>query len=134
MRVVLLIIISFFSPASFSQAETVKGVRAEGACAIVGMTAEQCQLVALQKARASAIEQAAGMSVSSSTLVTNMALTADFIKTYSKGYIVNEKAEWQPLGQYQKDKSAPPIPEYHVKITADVKVPELKIKPIFGHY
>ena len=118
------------SAPSLSGAETVKDITAEGSCAIVGMSAEQCQLIALQRARASAIEQAAGMTVTSSTLVTNMALTADFIKTYSKGYIVKEKAEWLPLGQYQKDPSTPPIPEYHVKIIADVKVPEPKIKPI----
>jgi len=111
-------------------AETVKDVKAEGSCAIVGMSVEQCQLIALQRARAMAIEQAAGMSVASSTLVTNMALTADFIKTYSKGFIVNEKVQWLPLGQYQKDPSTPPIPEYMVKIVADVRVPESKIKPL----
>ncbi len=112
------------------RAETVKNITAEGSCAIVGMSAEQCQLIALQRARAMAIEQAAGMSVASSTLVTNMALTADFIKTYSKGFVINEKAQWLPLGQYQKDSKTPPIPEYRVKIVADVRVPEPKIKPL----
>ncbi len=111
-------------------AETVKDISAEGSCAIVGMSAEQCQLIALQRARAMAIEQAAGMSVASSTLVTNMALTADFIKTYSKGFIVNEKVNWLPLGQYQKDSKTPPIPEYRVKIIADIKIPKPKIKPL----
>ena len=105
-------------------------ISGEGSCAIVGMSAEQCQLIALQRARASAIEQAAGVSVASSTLVTNMALTADFIKTYSKGFIVKENVQWLPLDQYQKDPSTPPIPEYRVMITADVRVPEPKIKPI----
>jgi hypothetical protein len=111
-------------------AETVKNISAEGSCAIVSMSAEQCQLIALQRARAAAIEQAAGMSVASSALVTNMALTADFIKTYSKGFIINEKTQWLPLGQYQKDAKTPPIPEYRVKITADVRTPQPKIKPI----
>ena len=105
-------------------------ISGEGSCAIVGMSAEQCQLIALQRARASAIEQAAGVSVASSTLVTNMALTADFIKTYSKGFIIKENVQWLPLDQYQKDPSTPPIPEYRVMITADVRVPEPKIKPI----
>ena len=105
-------------------------ISGEGSCAIVGMSAEQCQLIALQRARASAIEQAAGVSVASGTLVTNMALTADFIKTYSKGFIVKENVQWLPLDQYQKDPSTPPIPEYRVMITADVRVPEPKIKPI----
>lgn len=116
--------------ASASSAETVKNISAEGSCAIVGMSAEQCQLIALQRARAAAIEQASGVSVASSTLVTNMALTADFIKTYAKGFIVNEKVQWLPLSQYQKNPSTPPIPEYRVNIIADVRVPEPKIKPI----
>lgn len=114
--------------ASVSSAETVKNISAEGSCAIVSVSAEQCQLIALQRARAAAIEQASGVSVASSTLVTNMALTADFIKTYSKGFIINEKVDWLALGSYQKDSKTPPIPEYRVNIIADVKVPERKIK------
>jgi hypothetical protein len=108
----------------------VKDVSAEGSCAIVGMTAEQCQLLALQRARASAIEQAAGVSVTSSTLVTSSVLAADFIKTYSKGFIVNEKAAWLPLGQYQRDQATAPIPEYRVRIIADVFIPQKKIRPL----
>ena len=116
---------------SFSaDAITIQNISAEGSCAIVGMSAEQCQMIALQRARASAIEQAAGIRVSSSTIVTNMALTAEFIKTYSKGFIVKEKAVWLPLDQYQKDASTPPIPEYSVKIVADISMPEPKIRPI----
>ena len=109
---------------------TIKNVVAEGSCAVVGMRAEQSQLIALQRARATAIEQAAGVAVSSSTVVTNFRLAADFIKTYSKGFIVKEKIEWFPLGQYQKDPSTAPIPEYRVKIVADVCIPETKIRPI----
>lgn len=108
-----------------------RNISAEGSCAVVEMTAEQCQLLALQRARAAAIEQAAGVAVSSSTLVTNGMLAVDFIKTYAKGYVINEKVEWLPLGQYQKDKSTAPIPEYRVKITADVYAPAKKIKPLW---
>jgi hypothetical protein len=115
---------------SIAEAETIQGVKAEGLCAIVDMSAEQCQLIALQRARASAIEQAAGVSVASSSLVTNMALAADFIKTYAKGFIVKEKVTWLPLGQYQKDASMPPIPEYHVSIVVDVTVPKSRIEPL----
>ncbi|MBI4691420.1 MAG: hypothetical protein HY754_14310 [Nitrospirae bacterium] len=129
-RRLLFVLIIIFFISNFAYAETVKNITTEGSCAIVGMSAEQSQLIALQRARAWAIERAAGISVSSSTLVTNMALTADFIKTYSKGFIIKEKVEWLPLGQYQKDTSTPPIPEYNVKIVADVYVPESKIKPI----
>ena len=110
--------------ASIKSGETIKDVVAEGACAIVGMSAEQSQLTALQRARAAAIEQAAGVSVTSSTLVTNFAVAADFIKTYSRGFIIKEKITWLPLGQYQKDASVAPIPEYRVRITADIYVPQ----------
>jgi hypothetical protein len=125
---ILVVLIAFivFS----ADAKTIQNISAEGSCAIVGMSAEQCQLIALQRARASAIEQAAGVNVTSGTLVTNMALTAEFIKAYAKGFIVKEKAEWLPLTQYQKDLSTPPIPEYRVKIVADVSTPESKIRPI----
>ena len=104
--------------------EIKNNIVAEGACAIVSMSAEQCQLTALQRARAAAIEQAAGVAVTSATLVTNLTVAADFIKTYSRGFVVREKATWLPLGQYQKDSSGAPIPEYRVRITADVYVPK----------
>ena len=132
---ILIIVFLFFLPGSlYGQAgqgsptgagEVKRGIQAEGACAIVGMSAEQSQLTALQRARAAAIEQAAGVSVSSSTLVTNYVVAADFIKTYARGFIVSEKATWL-LGQYQKDSSTAPIPEYRVRITADVYVPKKK--------
>jgi len=108
----------------------VKGVEARGSCAVVNMSAEQARLVALQRARANAIEKAAGVEVSSTTLVTNFELAVDLIRTYSKGYIVREKLEWLPLGQYQKDASMAPIPEYRVMIIADIYIPEKKFVPI----
>lgn len=126
---VIVLFVLFLLP-SGANAEVVKGLTAEGSCAVIGMTAEQCQLVALQRARAAVIEQASGVAVSSSTLVTDFKLAADFIKTYSKGLVVKEKAEWLPLSQYQKDQSTAPIPEYRVRIVADVFTPTPKVAPI----
>lgn len=108
----------------------IKNVSGEGSCAIVGMSAEQSQLIALQRARTEAIEKAAEIRVSSHSVVTNFRLAADFIKTYSEGFIIHETVQWLPLGQYQKDSSTAPIPEYRVKITADVYKPVPKIGPI----
>jgi hypothetical protein len=129
--IIFLILVILLAPASswakdtlYKSGETILSVQAEGACAIVGMSAEQSQLTALQRARAAAIEQAAGVSVTSATLVTNYVAAADFIKTYARGYIVREKATWLPIGQYQKDPSVAPIPEYRVRIDADVYVPK----------
>lgn len=125
-------LIFFFiqSIALATQNQIIKNVSADGSCAIVEMTAEQSQLIALQRARALAIEQAVGVEVSSTTIVTNGMVAIDFIKTYSKGFIINEKVEWLPIGQYQKDNSTPPIPEYRVKINTDIYIPQKKIKPI----
>ncbi|MBI5408251.1 MAG: DUF4384 domain-containing protein [Nitrospirae bacterium] len=130
--ITVLLFAAAFNPAGAEDAtpRIVKDVQAEGACAIVGMSAEQSQLLALQRARMAAIEQAAGVRLTSTTIVTNDRLAVDFIRAYAKGFIVNEKAEWLPLGQYQKDKSTPPVPEYKVKITADVYTPFKKIKPL----
>ncbi len=132
---IALFLLIVLSPAVASElpgraGEIKKGITAEASCAIVGMSAEQSQLTALQRARATAIEQAAGVSITSATLVTNFTVAADFIKTYSRGFIVAEKVTWLPLGQYQKDKSTPPIPEYRVKILADVYIPSRKEKAI----
>ena len=110
--------------------KTVKGVSAEGSCAVVGTSAEACQLLALRRARSAAIEQAAGVRVSAATVITNMRLAVDFIKTYAQGHIVNEKVKWLPLGSFQRDESSAPIPEYRVSIVADVYLPGLKVKPI----
>jgi hypothetical protein len=115
---------------SLDPSRIIRGIEAEGSCAVVGMSAEQSQLVALQRARSAAIERAAGVKVQANTLVTNGRLSADFIRTYSKGYIVREKVWWLHLGQYQKDSSTAPIPEYRVKILADVYRPQKKMEPI----
>lgn len=103
---------------------------AEGSCMVVGMSAEQSQLIALQRARAAAIAEAAGIRVVEDVLVTNGRLAANFIRTYSKGYIVREKAEWLQTIVHQKDPSTPQTFEYRVRITADVYVPEQKTDPI----
>lgn len=108
----------------------VKGVAGEGACAIFGMSAEQSQLIALQKARSSAIETATGVQVVSSTLVRDGQVAVDLIRTYSRGFIVAEKVEWLPLAQYQESPDRPPIPEYRVKIRADVAIPEDNPTPV----
>ena len=136
--IIISIMLHLISPPGILSAEMdapqsgqiIKGVQGEGSCAIVGMSAEQSQLLALQRARVSVIEQAAGVSVTSSTLVTNFILAADFIKTYARGFIVSEKVSWAPLNQYQKDSATAPIPEYRVRLSADVYVPKKKAATI----
>jgi Domain of unknown function (DUF4384) len=109
---------------AFAAGHLVHGVVSEGESAVVGMTSEQSQLLALQRARSAAIERAAGIEIASVTLVTNGSLAADFIKSYTRGLIVKEQAVWLPLEQFQPSSATPPIPEYHVRLTSDVYVPE----------
>ena len=131
----LTVLLAFSSLAVAGQAtldpsRIVSGVEAEGSCAVLGMSEEQSKLIALQRARAAAIEQAAGVKIQANTLVTNGRLSVDFIRTYSKGFIVREKVWWLHTGQYQKDSSAAPVPEYRVKIIADIYMPQKKIESI----
>jgi len=108
----------------------IRGVEGEGSCAVINMSAEQSQLVAKQRARAAAIEKAAGVEVAASTLITNFELTMDMIKSYSRGFIVREELKWFPLGQYRSSEKTAPIPEYRVRIKADVYIPQKKIKAL----
>ena len=107
----------------------VRGVVAEGACAIPGMSSEQSQFIALQKARAVSIEKATGVRVASSSLVQDGTILADLIRTYFRGFIVKEKVEWLPISQNQVSPDRPPIPEYRVRINADVAIPEGVARP-----
>lgn len=115
---------------SIPGSRVVRGVTGEGACAIFGMSAEQSQLIALQKARSSAIETATGVRVVSSTLVRDGMVAVDLIRTYSRGFITAEKVQWLPLAQYQESPDRPPIPEYRVRIQADVAIPEDNPAPV----
>ena len=112
-------------------AETVAGVIGKGEAAVVGITAEQGQLIALQRARADAVEKAAGTRVPGSTLVKDSMLVADFIKTFTCGFIVDEKVTWLPLGTFSENDKTAPTPVYRVEITATVKIPEKKSDPGF---
>jgi hypothetical protein len=109
----------------------VKGVIGKGEAAVVGITAEQGQLIALQRARADAVEQVAGTRVLGSTLVKDSVLVGDFIKTFSRGFIVDEKVKWLPLGTFSENDKSAPIPVYRVKIEATVMIPERKSDPGF---
>ena len=105
-------------------------VEAEGEAAIAGITAEQAMLLALQRARAAAIEKATGVKISSVTLVKDARLSGEFIKAFSKGYIIQEKCIWDK-SVYQESPDKPAIFTYKVKLKAKVVIPEKDIKPGF---
>ncbi len=105
-------------------AEDTQTVEATASVAIVNMKAEEAQSIALRRARSYAIEIANGVEISSSTIVKDGKLELDFIKTYSNGIIIKESITWLPITSYQLNSSQAPIPEYHIKIVADVKLIE----------
>jgi hypothetical protein len=120
-QVIAALLVSAFSPCALAGTVT---VQTEGSCAIVGMTAEQARHVALQRARAAAIERAGGVRVTSSSLVTDSSLVADFIKSFSRGFVVEEKVSWLPLDEYRQDAASHPVPVYGLELTATVVIPE----------
>lgn len=123
MKVLMLIIIILISSLTFAfdESRIKKGISATGACAVINMTAEQAKLIALQNARRDAIQKAAGVKISSSSIINNGSLIADIIKEYSSGYIISENVRWKDLSQYMLD--GEPIAQYNVEINADVYVP-----------
>ena len=108
-------------------AKEVEGVTGKAEAAVVGMTSEQAQLIALQRARADAIEKAAGLRILGTTLVRNGLLVGQFLKTFSHGFIVDEKVKWLPLTSLKDNSKGPPIPMYRVEIVATVAIPERKL-------
>ena len=102
----------------------VKNIVVESSSAVVNISSEEAKNLALRRARSMIIENANGVNVVSSVLVKDGALAAEFIKNYSSGIILNEKIEWLPITQYQKNTSTAPVPEYNVRVTADVLLKE----------
>jgi len=100
----------------------VKSVQGMGEAAIVGITPEEGWNLAIRRARADAIEQGAGIHVLGSTLVKDFALAADFIKSFTRGFIVNEKISEKQC--FFDENTTPPTPHYKVVIQASVSIPE----------
>ena len=112
-------------------AKEVTGVIGRGEAAVVGITAEQGQIIALQRARADAIETACGINILGATLVRDNTCVGDFIKSFSRGVRVDEEVKWLPLGTFSETDKSAPIPVYRVEIKATVMIPERKADPGF---
>ena len=121
----------YFILAGHLNAKEVTGVIGRGEAAVVGITAEQGQLIALQRARADAIERTCGINILGATLVRDNTCVGDFIKSFSRGFIVDEKVKWLPLGTFSETDKSAPIPVYRVEIKATVMIPERKAAPGF---
>jgi hypothetical protein len=101
-----------------------KVVTGRGEAAVVDITPEEGKLIALQRARADAIENAVGIGVHGTTVVTNGRLVGQFLQTYSRGYITREQVKLTP-GWLDT------TPKYTYDIIATVVIPEKKVEPGF---
>lgn len=98
-----------------------------GEAAVVDITPPEGRLIALQRARADAIEKAAGTSILSTTVVTQGRLVGQFLEAYSRGYIVEEHVLKMDMTSIDDGLT----PKYITEISAAVEVPEKKIDPDF---
>lgn len=106
------------------QASVVEVV-ASGEAVVEQLTPEEARQMAVRKARAYGIEKAIGVEVASQTLVRDFTLMGDFIKTLSKGYILEEEVvSWEDLS-YQEAPDKPPLTTYKVTL-------KMKIVPVQG--
>lgn len=120
MKYILLILLFI----EFTYAKEIKDITVESSATVINISSEEAKNLALRRARSMIIENANGVEIISSALVKDGSLAGEFIKNYSRGIILNERVEWLPITQYQKNKNTPPIPEYNVKVTADVLIKE----------
>lgn len=128
MVVISLLIVSILPLPLNARVET--GVTGKGEAAVVGITPEEGQLIALQRARADAIEKSVGMQIHGTTLVTNGRLVGQFLKTFSRGFITQEEKTWSD-DFIVVTQSGPRTPKYMVSIVATVHIPEKKVDRTF---
>lgn len=121
----LILFLIFLCDPGFAEVKSVQGM---GEAAIVGITPEEGWNLAIRRARADAIEQAAGVHVLGSTLVKDFALAADFIKSFTRGFIVDEKISEKQC--FFDKNTTPPTPHYKVVIQARVSIPEKQRKSV----
>lgn len=108
-----------------------ESVSTKGSCVISGLTDLQARAIAVKIARARAIEQVAGVTINSTSLVKDMTMVLDLVKSYSMGYITKEANYKWSTSLFQPDPSSPAIIEYAVSFDATVAVPQNRAAP-FG--
>lgn len=86
---------------------------------------DQARYKALNQARAIAVEKAAGISISSFSILDKNLIVADYIKTFSRGFIVEEKVlSWDQGWLKSSLEDQPDFPIIKVQIRASVLVPD----------
>jgi len=97
-----------------------KWIDTAGEAAVENMTPEEARHAALNRARIKAVEGVSGVNIQGSSLVKDFTLVADFIKTLSSGYVLEEKIVGWTSHSFQEDPEAPPLTVYKVNVKSCV--------------
>ena len=106
-------------------------VTAEGRAELVNITVNEAKAMAINDARRQAVEQVAGVRLSSATLVQDFQVLSDLINSSSYGQIIDQKIIRWDTESLQKDPASAPVIIYKVKIKALVARPEGEPDPSF---
>jgi hypothetical protein len=85
-----------------------KWVDSSGEAAVENMTPEEARQSALAQARLRAVEGVSGIDIQGSSMVKDFTLVADFVRTKTAGYVIEEKVQgWESKTLQDKSDSIP---------------------------
>ena len=88
------------------------------------MSMAKAQHLALNEARAKAIERAGGIAIISGTLIRDSLMAGSFVETLAHGYIIEERIlGWESDWRAALDPQSPPIPLLKVRLKSTVELP-----------
>ncbi len=114
-----------FSCAAPVHAADCKWIDTVGEAAVENITPEEARQTALNRARIKAVETVSGLHVQGNSLVKDVTLVADFIRTLSTGYVLEEKIVGWKSRTVQEKPEAPPVTLYKVSMKSCVAAARL---------
>lgn len=120
--IIFVLILSFMTAGNASAGDCVT-VEGRGEVVLSSFTPEEAKVMAIRNARHNAIEQVAGVKISGTTIVKDMSLVGDFVKSMSRGYVRKEKVIRWEQDTYQPTKDVYPVNTQRVVIEACVSEP-----------
>ena len=122
-RIFVIILFVYASTATYAK-DDLREVTAVGKAVISGnITYDQAKTQALNQARALAVEQAAGVTVSNASIIQDGLMLVDLVNTFSHGFLVKETSKsWKGLWAEDHSSDNPGFPVIEVALTGTVKV------------
>jgi hypothetical protein len=115
----------YFAFAASVHAADCKWIDTVGEAAVENITPEEARQTALNRARIKAVETVSGLHVQGSSLVKDVTLITDFIRTLSMGYVLEEKIVGWNSRTVQEKPEAPPVTLYKVSMRSCVAAARL---------